>query len=54
MGDAGGEEGQMGKPVEPAQELAMPPRGVGWGGVVWCSLCGDPKEKPAEQAGWLC
>lgn len=34
MGDAGGEEGQVGKPVEPAQELAVPPCGVGWCGVV--------------------
>lgn len=42
MGDAGGEEGQVGKSVEPAQELAMSPRRVGW-----CSLHGDPKEKPA-------
>ena len=28
MGDAGGEEGQVGKPVEPAQEFSMPPCGV--------------------------
>lgn len=48
MGDAGGEEGQVGKPVEPAQELAMSPRGVGL-----CSSHGDPKEKPAYLAGRL-
>lgn len=53
MGDAGGEEGQVGKPVEPAQELAMPPRGVGWGGVGWCGAYCAGTPRKSRRAGRL-